>query len=1055
MPAHDLIADIFRRPQLGRVKDIELSQARRAMGSLKRVLQHASKGSETAPSDLHKAILEIERSRTFQRYWYERQWGQQFSSDRAAIEHYLEIGASLGFEPSALFCSSWYCKEQPGGQRAKYGALIHYLRKGRTRGVAPHPVFDVEHYRSQTENAQGHPGGDLGHYLEVGWREGLTVNDWFGSEPDAAEPPIVGFLERFGDAVRTIPDHRAFPRLYGHFDLVESDRLVARARNEPFEDAPLVTVIMPVRDRASTVGAAIRSVLHQTYAELELIVIDDGSLDGTTDVVRSFEDPRIELVRSEPLGVTSARNLGLARARGDYISYLDSDNQWSPSFLQVLVRHLESGDAAAAYSAIEVLGAEATAYRGAPIDVAALLEANYVDINSLVHRRQVLDRVGVWDETLPRANDWDFVLRIVAAGAVDYVPFIGVHYDHDTDRGDRISVREPFGHKYRVYVKHNLDWAGARRDTVQGRISVVIWHTGRVGRLTACVEALEATAGDADLEVLVVDDSTNEEHLYRLIALQQRYERLRVIRPTRMKLFASVALNYGILHATGEIVVLLDQRVTVRPGWLGPLVEPVRAGEAVATQSVVSTRAGVVASAGYLLPPGGLPYPAFNGFSEQDVAVSRDADRSGLSRELMAARRSDLLDVAGLDARFRVAFSDVDLTLRLSEVSGLATRFVVGPGGTITGSSLALGEEILEQDQTAFLERWPDLVSDEAAALAMTGLRSSGRVRRRERDVAPDVYEPVIDWIRDRERPLRWAIKIAARDTSVSYRWGDTHFAQGLRSALENLGHEVVVDLRDAWYRPTAHLDDVVLVLRGRSRYRPNPDQVNLLWMISHPDWCSEAELARFDRQFVASDLLARKYARKFGTGVQPLLQCTDITRFRPLSRPMTGEQILFVGNSRGVRRPIIDDAIATGLDVRVHGSRWAGLIPARNIAGDFIPNEGVAEAYASAGVVLNDHWADMRRELILSNRLFDLAACAANVVSDHVEGLEAIFGKLVRTYEHRAQLPEVIEEALRRREDEREARVELAETIRKQHSFDVRAKDLDRAARSVLGSRR
>jgi O-antigen biosynthesis protein len=1032
-----------------------LSRARRAMGSLKRRLHHASREAAAAPSDLHKAVSEIEGSRTFQRYWYEHQSGRRFVSDRAAIAHYLETGMSLGFEPTALFCSSWYLRRQPGGRRTKYGALVHYLRKGRARGIAPHPVFDVEHYRSQTEEASGHPGGDLGHYLEVGWREGLTVNDWFGHQQDTAQPAIVGFLERVGDVVRSIPDHRAFPRLYDRFDLGESDRVVARALSEPFEDPPLVTVIMPVRDRASTVGLAIRSVLDQTYPALELVVVDDGSLDGTAKVVGSFDDPRIELVSVEPHGVAGARNVGLARARGSYIAYLDSDNQWSRSFLQVLVRHLEAGDADAAYSAIEVLGDETIAYRGAPIEVAPLMEANYVDINAFVHRRRVIDHVGTWDETLPRANDWDFVLRIVAAGAVDYVPFIGVHYDHDTDRGDRISVREPFGHKYRVYAKHHLDWAGARRETVEGRVSVVIWHTGRVGRLAACVKALEATAGDDDLEIIVVDDSNSEDHLYRLLAMQERHARLRVIRQTRMKLFASIALNYGIMYATGEIVVLLDQRLNVEPGWLRPLVDPVLAGEAAATQSIVGTRAGIVASAGYLLPPNGLPYPAFNGFSGQDTAVHRDAHRSGLSRELMAARRSDLLDIEGLDARYRVAFADVDLTLRLSEATGLPALFVAGPGGTISGSPLAHGEEVLEQDQTAFLDRWPDLVADESSALAAIGLRSAGRVRREERDAAPDMYEPVIDWIRDRERPLRWAIKIAARDTGVSFRWGDTHFAEGLRTALQGLGHEVVVDLRDAWYRPTAHLDDVVLVLRGRSRYRPNPDQVNLLWMISHPDWCGEAELARFDRQFVASGLLARKYSRRFGTDVQPLLQCTDVTRFRPLARPAAGDRILFVGNSRGVRRSIIDDAIATGQDVRVHGSLWKGLIPDRYIAGTFIPNERVAEFYASAGVVLNDHWEDMRREQILSNRLFDLAACAANVVSDHVEGMESVFGKLVRTYQHRDELAGVIDEALRSRDAELDARIELAENIRADHSFDVRARDLAAAARSVLVTRR
>ena len=103
-----------------------------------------------------------------------------------------------------------------------------------------------------------------------------------------------------------------------------------------------VTVLIPVRNRERYVGAAIESALAQTLRDLEVLVVDDASSDGTRDVVRSFADPRVRLVENEThLGIPGTRNRGVDLARGEYLAFLDSDDQALPERLERQVRFLE------------------------------------------------------------------------------------------------------------------------------------------------------------------------------------------------------------------------------------------------------------------------------------------------------------------------------------------------------------------------------------------------------------------------------------------------------------------------------------------------------------------------------------------------------------------------------------------------------------------------------------------------------------------------------------------------------------------------------------------
>lgn len=300
---------------------------------------------------------------------------------------------------------------------------------------------------------------------------------------------------------------------------------------------------------------------------------------------------------------------------------------------------------------------------------------------------------------------------------------------------------------------------------------------------------------------------------------------------------------------------------------------------------------------------------------------------------------------------------------------------------------------------------------------------------------------------------LRWSIKIAAPAGRRLW-WGDFHFAEGLSRALQALGQHVTIHAHEDWYGPTAPLDDVVLVLRGLKPYQPDDRQINLLWVISHPEEVTRVETTRYDGTFVATPLSANSHHRGVRP-VEPLLQATDPQRFCPgPTEADLRHEVLFVGNTRWRLRRSVEHALAAGLPLSVYGDGWDGQLPDTILRGARIPNKKLPRYYRSAGVVLNDHWEDMRREKLLSNRLFDAAACGARVVSDSVVGMESVFGDAIYTYEGPDQLGLVARRLLAEPDADSGRRRELAEHIRANHTFTVRARRLVTVAQEIAAQR-
>lgn len=248
---------------------------------------------------------------------------------------------------------------------------------------------------------------------------------------------------------------------------------------------PLISVIIPTYNRAPFIGGTVDSVLAQTLGSLEVVVVDDGSTDGTTELVRSryAAEPRVRCVWQDNAERSVARNTGIRMARGGWLAFLDSDDQWRPDKLAKQMAVLESDPSFimvhCAYSRIDESA-------GVSEDVVipdgeglvsgnifwSLIEANPVSSATPVIRRAVVERCGGFtlNPRLLCFEDWDLWTRVAYHGRVAYVPEpLAIHRIHPGN-----TERPVTGAVYRQFIASMLGTVGRSdamrvRDVAAGR----------------------------------------------------------------------------------------------------------------------------------------------------------------------------------------------------------------------------------------------------------------------------------------------------------------------------------------------------------------------------------------------------------------------------------------------------------------------------------------------------------------------------------------------------------------------------------------------------------
>ncbi|MEQ1861186.1 MAG: glycosyltransferase family 2 protein [Chthoniobacteraceae bacterium] len=194
---------------------------------------------------------------------------------------------------------------------------------------------------------------------------------------------------------------------------------------------PAVSVILPFYNRIATLARCVDSVLAQTFADWELVAVDDASTDGGAAMLEARGDPRIRIVRHEVnRGAGAARDTAMQAARGAYFALLDSDDEWLPGKLAAQMDALRRAGETAALSACsyEFIRDGRTIVWPKPFDPTAWerslhRECTFGFGTTLVIRRDVAQQLGGFDPDLPRHEDWDWVLRAFVKGeTLAFVP---------------------------------------------------------------------------------------------------------------------------------------------------------------------------------------------------------------------------------------------------------------------------------------------------------------------------------------------------------------------------------------------------------------------------------------------------------------------------------------------------------------------------------------------------------------------------------------------------------------------------------------------------------
>ncbi|TLN05302.1 glycosyltransferase family 2 protein [bacterium] len=229
----------------------------------------------------------------------------------------------------------------------------------------------------------------------------------------------------------------------------------------------LVTVIIPVFNRREMLVRAVRSALDQTHSNLEVVVVDDGSTDDIESGMNELDDRRITYIRHDRnRGTPAARNTGIRNAHGEYVGFLDSDDEWFKNKLERQLSDLaERGDRyQITYHALDAIDdlslkiVDSSKFTGEGDILRGALRECCIGLMQMLIRREDIVRMGEFDERFWSHDDWDMLIRLSRHFQFGYVDKILARYHHHKNVDGRISERyERYGHDRRLLYELHKD----------------------------------------------------------------------------------------------------------------------------------------------------------------------------------------------------------------------------------------------------------------------------------------------------------------------------------------------------------------------------------------------------------------------------------------------------------------------------------------------------------------------------------------------------------------------------------------------------------------------
>ena len=342
-----------------------------------------------------------------------------------SFSQFININSYNIIKRSNLFDESFYLSNYPDVKLNNLDPIYHYLKLGTYENCNPNADFNTKEYLNKYEDVKNSSLNPFVHYILYGVHENRTALN-----------PLLELEEKY-----------------------------------------FVSIIMPTFNRRSIIYKSIDSVLNQTFKNLELIIIDDGSTDGTDTFIKNkysqlINSNKIKYFKLNHVGVCAARNYGLKEAKGNMIAYLDSDNQWINTFLETIIKELDLRDEYnCAYCGVNVNN-RTTNHQyvlSREFNRKKLLKGNFIDLNSFVHDRSLYDAKGGFDENLTRLVDWDLIIKYTEKNDPLYIEENLVNYFIDKKYNNISLVESESSNADRIHQKY---WHEAYLDEYETIVDV-------------------------------------------------------------------------------------------------------------------------------------------------------------------------------------------------------------------------------------------------------------------------------------------------------------------------------------------------------------------------------------------------------------------------------------------------------------------------------------------------------------------------------------------------------------------------------------------------------
>jgi glycosyltransferase involved in cell wall biosynthesis len=440
---------------------------------------------------------------------------------------------------------------------------------------------------------------------------------------------------------------------------------------------PLVSVIIITYNRKDKLPRAIRSVLEQSYRNLELIVVNDAGED-VSGIVSEFNDNRLRLINHESnRGLSAARNTGIKKAAGEYIAFLDDDDIYYPEHLDVAVKYLDAHDViytdAVRCNISKVNGVETETGRSVPYSIDydrnKLLVANIAPVNCFVFRKDLTAKAGMFNEELLVLEDWDFWLRLSEFTDFMHIRKNTVQVNWVNDGSTMTSTRqeefskarnyiygryakelEKIPNKEKIVAEFNAIWRNDfKKEPV---VSIIALTYNQVDYTRAFVESVLHNTS-IPFELILIDNNSSDSTPEYLADLAASNKNIKVILNRENYGFPK-GINQGIKASSGKYILIANNDILVTENWLNRMVEAAESS-----------------------PEAGLIGPVSNSVS--GVQLDKEAKYSTIAGMFDYARKVSVQNKGKMFVFPRIAFLCTLIKKEVIEkIGGLDERFTPG-----------------------------------------------------------------------------------------------------------------------------------------------------------------------------------------------------------------------------------------------------------------------------------------------------------------------------------------------------------------------------------------